>query len=269
MKIIIKGLWIPALAIGMIIAVPALGAADTPEPSTPKVEGEPGKVKPGATRMFPEVRAADNVASTEVPVYSPPKVETKPTRVKPGATRRLMPIAIPTPVVLAAEHTGYTIEAQPVLYWFIPKSVEGKITFTLTDLAKILNGAPLVEVKLDKAEAGVQAINLAEQGVSLEVDHEYEWNISVQGKDKSSPALVSIATIKRVVAEKEIVTQLKKNDESRHAFIYAEGGLWYDALNAVSKQIAQYPDNQTFHQQRAALLSQVGLEEAANYDLSF
>ena len=43
------------------------------------------------------------------------------------------------------------------------------------------------------------------------------------------------------------------------AGIYAEAGLWYDALAAVSEMIERAPDNRELRRQRAALLAQVGL----------
>jgi hypothetical protein len=53
---------------------------------------------------------------------------------------------------------------------------------------------------------------------------------------------------------------------SRAAFIQAESGLWYDALASLAQGIAAAPAETGLHAQRAALLEQVGLKEAAAYD---
>ena len=41
--------------------------------------------------------------------------------------------------------------------------------------------------------------------------------------------------------------------------IYAEAGLWYDTVAAISELIEAAPQEQALRKQRAALLSQVGL----------
>ena len=49
--------------------------------------------------------------------------------------------------------------------------------------------------------------------------------------------------------------------------LYAEAGLWYDALSSLSDLIEATPDNPGLRQQRAALLKQVGLTDAAASDV--
>jgi len=41
--------------------------------------------------------------------------------------------------------------------------------------------------------------------------------------------------------------------------IYAEAGLWYDALGAIADLLDQSPNDQTVREGRAQLLSQAGL----------
>ncbi|HEX2719391.1 MAG TPA: DUF928 domain-containing protein, partial [Candidatus Deferrimicrobium sp.] len=49
----------------------------------------------------------------------------------------------------------------------------------------------------------------------------------------------------------------------RAPFIYAEEGFWYDALESISRMIEASPKDADLRQQRASLLEQVGLSEAA------
>jgi Flp pilus assembly protein TadD len=49
------------------------------------------------------------------------------------------------------------------------------------------------------------------------------------------------------------------------ARIYAEEGVWYDAIDALSRAIEKSPNDAALREQRAALLEQVGLQAAANY----
>jgi hypothetical protein len=43
--------------------------------------------------------------------------------------------------------------------------------------------------------------------------------------------------------------------------------LWYDALDALSEMIQAAPNEVILRKHRASLLEQVGLDEAAAYDL--
>ena len=45
--------------------------------------------------------------------------------------------------------------------------------------------------------------------------------------------------------------------------VYAEAGIWYDALSVLTDQIEANPDNKTLRETRADLLRQVGLKAAA------
>ena len=50
--------------------------------------------------------------------------------------------------------------------------------------------------------------------------------------------------------------------------VYAEAGLWYDAIMAISELIEADPTNAELRQQRAALLEQVALPGVAAHDAS-
>jgi hypothetical protein len=49
-------------------------------------------------------------------------------------------------------------------------------------------------------------------------------------------------------------------------YVYSEEGYWYDALGAISGMIEASPDNMELRKQRAGLLEQVGLAEAADFE---
>ena len=50
--------------------------------------------------------------------------------------------------------------------------------------------------------------------------------------------------------------------------LYADAGVWYDALALLSDQIDADPGNQALRQTRADLLRQVGLNAAANSEVA-
>ena len=48
--------------------------------------------------------------------------------------------------------------------------------------------------------------------------------------------------------------------------LYAESGLWYDVIDTLSAEIGSAPANRELREQRASLLEQVGLDQAAAYE---
>jgi hypothetical protein len=64
----------------------------------------------------------------------------------------------------------------------------------------------------------------------------------------------------------DLETRIAKADERTLASIYAENGVWYDAIDSISRAIQNNPGDATLRAQRAGLLEQVGLKAAADYD---
>jgi hypothetical protein len=50
--------------------------------------------------------------------------------------------------------------------------------------------------------------------------------------------------------------------------VYAEAGIWYDALSVLTAQIEANPENKTLRETRADLLRQVGLKAAAGSEVA-
>ena len=63
--------------------------------------------------------------------------------------------------------------------------------------------------------------------------------------------------------QKREQAKLKQGGPESAAEVYAESGIWYDAIDELSKQIAAKP---ALRGQRAALLEQVGLNDVAAFD---
>jgi hypothetical protein len=65
--------------------------------------------------------------------------------------------------------------------------------------------------------------------------------------------------VERIEMPAELKAKLAKAEKSDLPAIYAEAGLWYDTMAAISELIEAAPQDQALRQQRAALFSQVGL----------
>ena len=169
--------------------------------------------------------------------------------------------------VLAPDHAGFTVSAQPTLYWFVSKRIDSDAELTIVDDTSV---DPLLELKLKPPiEPGIHALSLAEHNVQLKPDVAYQWFVAVVvDPSQRSYDVVAGGEIKRVAQPSELAKQIQSVGAQGAPRAYAEAGIWYDALDGLSAQISQRPDDASLRQQRAALLDQVGLAEAAKYDRS-
>jgi hypothetical protein len=85
--------------------------------------------------------------------------------------------------------------------------------------------------------------------------------------DRRSRDILSGGMIEVVSASPDLSARLNQAPKGRQPFVLAEEGLWYDALAGVSERIDAAPKDLSLRKQRAALLDQVGLNEAAEFDL--
>ena len=226
--------------------------------------------------LKPEV---DGVPSTKdragggthhAPQYQPP-VSGAPTRRIGGGTRGVRGVRglgpeLPTLTALVPETTAHTINNQPSLYWYASGPTENRVKFTLIYANPLdVAGAsvePLVETDIEKLTAGIQAIDLSKYNVELKTGTEYEWSVSIaMEEEQGSSDIITSGTIKRVEKSPELKQKIESTTEKKLPFIYAELGLWYDAIASLSLLIEKYPDDKTLREQRTNLLEQVGLKD--------
>ena len=166
--------------------------------------------------------------------------------------------------VLAPDQTGLTMQAQPTLYWYASKPTNTLIELTLiSDTAEV----PVLSKNLLVTPGGVQAIDLVSYGVTLALDTEYEWFVSVvTNTTQRSKDMTSGGTLRRVAPDPAVAARVVAAGERAAPRIYAEAGLWYDAIGSLSRLIERSPTDPELRALRASLLDQIGLTAAASAD---
>jgi hypothetical protein len=217
-------------------------------------------------------QAQTNQPNSAAPASSAPKVRFRPqtsggesVRVT-GGSRGTGPETVALDV-LAPDEIGITTQEQPSLFWFQSKPANARFELTLLQDNKV---KPLVDVQVDRAaKAGVQRLKLADQGVKLAPGVEYQWVVAlITDPDNRSKDLVASGVIKRTEPSSDLKEKIGKADSASLPGVYAEAGVWYDALSVLSDQIDAHPDDQALRQTRAELLRQVGLKTAADAELA-
>jgi Domain of Unknown Function (DUF928) len=203
---------------------------------------------------------ATTAAAPPAVIYRPAKGSAPSARVTGGS--RGSGDATITLDVLAPDETGLTTQEQPSLFWFQSKPAKARFELTLIAPDK---DEPILQVNIERASsAGIQRLRLADHGVKLATGVEYQWVIAlVTDPDNRSTDLVASGFIKRVEPSAELKAKVAGADGSSLPSIYAEAGIWHDALSTLSDLIDLKPDNQALIKQRSDLLGQVGLKAAA------
>ncbi len=195
--------------------------------------------------------------------YVPPK------RGKPGGRigggTRGEGTSFPAISVLAPDHLGLTVRAQPDLYYYVSNSSNKPIEFTL-NLEQ--EGKTVVHKDIKGVlQEGIYRLNLSDLGVNLYPNTWYTWFVTmVLDPDQPSTDIFSGGTIMRVNPSKVLEKKLASAGKEDFPSIYAAEGVWYEALSSLSRLIDEDPENKTLYLQRANLLKQVGLEGEAALD---
>lgn len=175
-------------------------------------------------------------------VYTPsaPKPVPKDRRSDAGTTRGCsggMPLTILAP----RNYIGQTVSRHPTFAWFVPyDSASQSIDFTIYELAA--NDRKVVRKTSLLSSPGVMKLSpFSNKDQGLQPGKEYVWQVVIPcDPDNPSSNLVSQASIE--VVEKQATNVQSKLDKAvnnvEKANIYAEAGLWYDALGEALKSVA-------------------------------
>ena len=166
--------------------------------------------------------------------------------------------------VLAPDDVGQTTQEQPSLFWFQSKSASAKFELTLLQENKI---KPLLQVTAERSlSAGIQRLRLAEHGVKLSPGEEYQWVVAlITDPENRSRDLVASGVIKRVNPSADLQKSIAAASPASLPAVYAEAGIWYDALSSLSDRIDADPNDKALQESRADLLRQGGLKAAAAF----
>ena len=227
---------------------------------TPPLDEQKGKtLKKGL-----ELQGKKSVTADNMPVYRPPLRGAPGGRV--GGGSRGVGDELTTLSILAPNHVGLTFQEQPTLYWYISKTTRHLIELTIIEDQAIY---PLFEKGIDPpSQPGIQHIRLKEYGVHLSPKTQYRWFVAlIPDPDQRSKDIIAGGIIEHVEVPEKLREKLLQADKRETIYIYAEEGIWYDALMMISDLIEASPNDTILHKQRASLLEQVGLPEIAEFEM--
>jgi Domain of Unknown Function (DUF928) len=239
-----------------LCAAAALGGLLIPN----SLEAADSSTKPATTSVKP----ADKTATPAPAVRFRPGSSGAPSVRVTGGSRGSGDSTI-TLDVLAPDETGLTTQEEPSLLWYQSKPAQAKFELTLLEENK---PKPLLQVKANgNGQAGIQRIKLSDHNVKLTPGVEYQWVVAlVTDPDNRSSDLVASGVIKRIEPSADLKGKIAGATTESLPSVYAEAGIWYDALSVLTDQIEADPANKALRETRADLLRQVGLKAAAEVD---
>jgi hypothetical protein len=196
--------------------------------------------------------------SSDQPTYKLPMRGAPASRI--GGGTRGPNVDSPAVTVFAPDHTGFTTNPQPTLYWHLSKQAPVAIELTLVDEAGV---KPLIERTVKSPlPAGIHALSLKEAGVTLAPNVDYRWHVALVFDPKMrSSDVTSSGTIRLVAAPDTLKAKL--GGERAAPTAYAAEGLWYDSIESLMRLINASPDDAQLKAQLDSLLTQVGLTRVA------
>jgi hypothetical protein len=259
------------LVAGLIFIFPFSSDASDKAEAKPLVETQkekqltPSQPREQREKLSPKVlEDQKSTTSVNIPIYRPPLRGAPGGRVG-GGTRGIGEILV-TLFVLAPNHVGLTVQEQPNLYWYLSKSTSIPIEVTIIIEEAIY---PLLEKRLlIPAESGIHTIRLKDFNISLSIGTQYRWFLAIVPEpNRRSRDIIAGGIIERIEPPEALHKKLIQGDKEAMGQIFAEEGIWYDAIATLSELIETNPDDTVLREQRATLLEQVGLSEVAQYDM--
>ncbi len=234
------------IALCIALSSPALSSADA------KSDASETEKKSDAAKK------AKAPKRTGMPKFKPTNEGSPMTRLG-GATRGNIG-TVARAEALVPEEIGHTLEAQPVLYWYLSETTDDRIDFALIGVDPI---NPMLEITLEGPfEPGIQRLRTADLGATLEPGVSYQWFIRViPNPEQRLYDRVVGGGIERLEKSAELQARLDAAQPEDAHYVLAEAGIWYDALDGLSAQIESSPDDASLRAQRADLFEQVGLEK--------
>jgi hypothetical protein len=127
---------------------------------------------------------------------------------------------------------------------------------------------PIFVKQIDAPKAGVTQLEMPANLPELVEGRKYRWSVSLVRNDKRRSTDVFVqGWVERVATTADLDNKLASaTSERQRAGIYADRGLWYDSLKAISAAQAAAPNDKAIAEERLSLLEQVGQKQVVEQE---
>jgi hypothetical protein len=236
-------------SVGSIVLIATLNASQfaVMKGATPKINDTP-RTEPGGPRFIQPIEDMD----------APPTARVRSVRGGCAVSNQVSLTAL-----VPKNKIGRTVSDYPTFFFYLPQ--------TDAELAELIledeSGNQIYQQDVTiKNLSGVIGVSIpANTNVPpLEVGKDYTWKFTVvcDAQDRSSDQLES-GIVRRVELSPDILRKLDQADPRLKTFIYAENGIWQDALSNLAAARRANPNEPLFKSDWESLLESVTLGEIA------
>ncbi len=213
----------------------------------------------GLAQSTPTVRPPFQISQS----FKPPSRGTAPPSAG-GATRGETCLTGDKPLtsLVPPNLVGLTHSSHPTVFWYLPQSPAKTAKFLLLSND---DSDVVFETTLNlPGTAGVVSFTLPEHLPPLEMNKQYHWYLVLGCSQTDQSANPSVeGWVERVTPDAEMVSQLQKADLRQKAKIYAENGIWYEAVMTIAELRRTKPQDATAIAGWQELLKSVKLDAIA------
>jgi hypothetical protein len=183
--------------------------------------------------LFLSLVSSAYAGDKEAPNQRMPRSNTGSTGSRGGCSR----VSKVTLTALAPQkYIGQTVSTRPTFAWFVPDSQSYKMEFALYEYTSGDKKELLKKVELD-SKPGIMKLSLPESVPDLTVGKTYFWQVAVLCNENSPSADLRASAELEIIPLRTDVQRLLDTvkEPLQRADIYANSGLWYEALNEALK----------------------------------
>ncbi len=169
-----------------------------------------------------------------------------------------VPVNTPLTALIPKSHFGKTIASHPTFWVYVPYSTQEPLvgefvlqTENRQDVYRVpftLNGTP-----------GLVPIQLPSTAPALETGESYRWYFKVYcNQEKDNVPFFVQGWVQRVAASDALKQELAAAN-SRQDRVFADRGIWYDAVSHLARLHQQQPNNQALQKAWQRLLEAKGI----------
>ena len=153
---------------------------------------------------------------------------------------------------------SYTTNERPTLWFYSPYKLD-RTTEVLLVLHDDENS--YTQVLQPTTSPGLISVTLSENIPPMEVGDNYHWFLQISCNEEEADFVEG--SVYRIAPEPPLAAQLPTSTPQEQGRLYAENGIWQDALTIFAQLRQTEPENEAIAADWRSLLESVGLEDIA------
>jgi Domain of Unknown Function (DUF928) len=161
---------------------------------------------------------------------------------------------------------GLTASEYPTIWFYVPypQSLVSRIDFTLYNRDDLSNQVFYKEERKSALRPGIISFSLPRTKRPMTVNQLYQWELKLTLNRNLEKEVFVTGWIQRAALSNELGKKLKLATLHEQAILYAENGIWYDAISTLANLRRDLPQNLVIKQDWEDILKSVDLDELSN-----